>query len=289
MLQPIRNLRNATCLVAAGVLGACGGDAGDAPGDAPPEAAQEVASPVDESTAGHIAGVVNFTGSVPEMAPIDMSDEPACAEKYDTPPTEQDVLATDGRLQNVFVYVREGLEDLTFPTPSESVTIDQDGCRYIPHVTGVQVGQSIDFENSDGLLHNINATPQANRGFNISQPVDMTTSRTFATAEVMVPLRCDVHGWMNAYIGVLPHPYFAVTGEDGSFDLSTLPPGDYVIEAWHERYGTRTANVTVVSGETAEVSFEFDDSETAHVPLGEPFDPHAHHGAPRPAAATGAR
>lgn len=289
MLHPIRYLRNATWLIAAGLLWACGGDAGDAPAEGGSEAAQQVESPVDESTAGDVAGVVSFTGSVPEMAQINMSDEPTCAEKYDTPPTEETVIVADGRLQNVFVYVREGLEGLTFPTPSESVTIDQDGCRYIPHVTGVQVGQEVDFENSDGLLHNINATPEANRGFNVSQPVDMTTSRTFSTAEVMVPLRCDVHGWMSAYIGVLSHPYFAVTGEDGSFDLSTLPPGDYVIEAWHERYGTRTANVTVVTGETAEITFEFDAAETAWVPLGEPLDPHDHRGTATPAAASGVR
>jgi hypothetical protein len=114
----------------------------------------------------------------------------------------------------------------------------------------------------------------------------METSRTFNTAEVMVPIRCDVHGWMSAYVGVLDHPYHAVSGSDGMFDLSTLPPGDYVLEAWHERYGTQTANVTVVTGQTAEVSFTFDASATAHVPLGEPIDPHDH-GAPGTAVAAG--
>ena len=119
------------------------------------------------------------------------------------------------------------------------------------------VGQDITIRNSDGLLHNINASPDIHRGFNSSQPVNMETVRSFRTAEVMVPLRCDVHGWMNAYIGVLDHPYHSVSDGSGAFDLSTLPPGDYVIEAWHERYGTQTQTVTVTTGETAEVTFTF--------------------------------
>lgn len=235
-------------------------------------------SPVDAGTAGNVTGMVMLNGTPPAMTPIDMSDEPTCAEKHDGQPTSQEVVASGGHLGNVFVYVKEGLENLQFPTPTEEVVIDQDGCVYIPHVSGVMVGQDLTFENSDGLLHNINATPEENRGFNISQPVEMQTTRTFPAPEVMIPIRCDVHGWMSAYVGVLPHPYYAVTSTDGSFDLSTLPPGDYVIEAWHERYGAQTQNVTVATGETAEVTFTFDASATAYVPLGEPLDPHDHHG-----------
>jgi hypothetical protein len=287
MLNRIRNSTIPTMLAGTALVWACGGDAGDAPAEGGPADAP-AASPVDESTAGHVSGMVTFAGAAPDMPAVDMSDEPVCAEKYDTPPVSQEVLVSDGHLQNVFVYVKEGLEGMTFPTPSEPMVLDQDGCRYVPHVGGVQVGQDLAVENSDGLLHNINATPRENRGFNVSQPVEMTTTRTFAVPEVMIPLRCDVHGWMSAYLGVLPHPYYAVTGADGTFDLSTLPPGDYVIEAWHERYGTQTANVTVVTGETAEVTFDFDASSTAHVPLGEPLDPHDH-GTATPAAVTGAR
>ncbi len=157
---------------------------------------------------------------------------------------------------------------------SGSVTIDQSNCRYGPHVLGVQTGQDIEITNSDNFLHNINATPTANRGFNRSQPrAGITSTQSFPLAEVMVPVRCDVHGWMNAYIGVVDHPYFGVSGEDGSVSLEGLPPGDYVIEAWHEQYGTTTTNVTVVTGETAEISFEFTDATAASsVPLGEPVD-----------------
>jgi plastocyanin len=273
------------------LLWACGGGegGGEAGGEAEAEGGameQEAAPAVDPSTAGNVTGMVMLTGTPPQMEPIDMGEEPTCAEKHTSPPMTQEVVSADGHLANVFVYVKEGLEGMQFPAPSEATVIDQDGCTYVPHVSGVMVGQDLTFRNSDGLLHNINATPSENRGFNISQPVEMETSRTFSAPEVMVPIRCDVHGWMSAYVGVLTHPYFAVSGEDGTFDLSTLPPGDYVLEAWHERYGTQTANVTVVTGQTAQASFTFDASATALVPMGEPIDPHDH-GTPGTAVAAG--
>jgi len=154
--------------------------------------------------------------------------------------------------------VKSGLEGQTFPAASDNVELNQQGCRYTPHVMGIRVGQTLTITNSDPTLHNIHATPNANEEFNMGQPIQgMTFERTFETAEVMVPMKCDVHGWMNSYIGVLDHPYFAVTGPDGAFDLSALPPGDYVVEAWHESLGTQTQNVTVATGQTAEVSFTF--------------------------------
>ncbi|MDA1095701.1 MAG: carboxypeptidase regulatory-like domain-containing protein [Chloroflexi bacterium] len=233
-----------------------------------------MASPVDAATVGHASGMVTFTGMAPSMAEIDMSDEAACSSKHSTMPMEETVVVGDGGgLANVFVYVKEGLEGMTFPTPSAAVVVDQDGCMYKPHVLGVQTGQDFTLRNSDGILHNIKASPTENRPFNLSQPVVMDTKRSFTTSEVMVPVRCDVHGWMESYIGVMDHPYFAVTGADGSVSLEGLPPGDYVIEAWHERYGTLTQNITVVTGETAELSFEFNsEMASANVPLGEPID-----------------
>ncbi len=238
------------------VMAGCGGgDGGDGGGGAGGGAAVE--NPVDAATAGNIAGSVVFEGAVPSMDDIDMSSESACAAKHASTPMVQEVVVnSNGTLANVFVYVQEGLESLQFPTP-EAVLLNQDGCVYLPHVLGVMAGQDITIRNSDGLLHNINASPDINRGFNSSQPVNMETTRSFATAEVMVPLRCDVHGWMNAYVGVLDHPYHSVSNSSGAFNLSTLPPGDYVIEAWHERYGTQTQNVTVTTGQTAEVTFTF--------------------------------
>jgi len=263
--------------VAAFIATGCGGG-GDAGGGDSGGGAAAVENPVDAATAGNISGSIAFEGEAPAMQAIDMEEEPVCADKHASTPMTEDVVVNDnGTLANVFVYVKEGLESLQFPTPSQPVMLDQNGCMYRPHVLGVMVGQDITIKNSDGLLHNINASPTENRGFNMSQPVAMEGTRSFRVAEVMVPLRCDVHGWMTAYIGVLDHPFHAVSGGDGSFDLSTLPPGDYVIEAWHERYGTQTQNVTVVTGETATVTFTFSAAMAgAVVPLGEAIDPHDH-------------
>ena len=258
------------------VMAGCGGgDGGGASGGGGGGAAVE--NPVDAATAGNIAGSVVFEGTAPSMDAIDMSSESVCAAKHaSTPMIEEVVVNGNGTLANVFVYVKEGLESLQFPTPG-AVLLDQNGCVYLPHVLGVMAGQDITIRNSDGLLHNINASPAEQRGFNTSQPVAMETTRAFGTAEVMVPLRCDVHGWMNAYVGVLAHPYHSVSNGSGAFSLSTLPPGDYVIEAWHERYGTQTQNVTVTTGQTAEVTFTFSPSmaRNAVVPLGAPIDLHA--------------
>ena len=258
------------------VMAGCGGgDGGGASGGGGGGAAVE--NPVDAATAGNIAGSVVFEGTAPSMDAIDMSSESVCAAKHaSTPMIEEVVVNGNGTLANVFVYVKEGLESLQFPTPG-AVLLDQNGCVYLPHVLGVMAGQDITIKNSDGLLHNINASPAEQRGFNTSQPVAMETTRAFGTAEVMVPLRCDVHGWMNAYIGVLDHPYHSVSNGSGAFSLSTLPPGDYVIEAWHERYGTQTQNVTVTTGQTAEVTFTFSPSmaRNAVVPLGAAIDLHA--------------
>ena len=187
-----------------------------------------------------------------------MNADPICLKEATDTDTNYYVVGADGGFGNVFVYVKEGLEGHTFPAPSDSVTIDQNGCRYIPHVFGIRVDQTLVILNSDPLLHNIHARPISNTEFNIGIPVPgMKFERTFTTPEVMVPFKCDVHGWMNAYVGVLDHPYFAVTGENGSFDINNLPPGDYVVEAWHEMLGTQTQNVTVGEKATVELSFTF--------------------------------
>lgn len=257
---------------------ACGGDDGgdQAAGGGEPAAD---AVQVDPATAGTVMGMISFDGEAPEGEAIDMSEEPDCAEQHDDQPRKTPVVVgADGGLGNVFVYVKEGLPEGSWPTPSEAVTLDQEGCVYRPHVLGVQTGQTLELENSDGLLHNINARPDNQRGFNISQPTDMTTARTFAQPEVMIPVRCDVHGWMEAYVGVQDHPYFAVTGEEGSFEIANLPPGEYVVEAWHERYGTQTMDVTVAESGDATADFSYSDSmeSTAVVPLAEPIDLHDH-------------
>lgn len=278
----MKDLRAVNGIVTAALTGllavGCGGEGDTGGAEAGGEAAEQVEHPVPEAEAGNVSGVVNFEGTAPPPEELPMQGEADCMDQYDEAPTRPVAVVSDGRLGDVFVYVSEGLDpSLQFPTPGESVTLDQEGCRYHPHVLGVQTGQEIDIANSDGFMHNINATPELNQGFNINQPVEMNSTRTFRAAEVMIPVRCDVHGWMEAYIGVQDHPYFQVTGEDGSFDLDRLPPGDYVVEAWHEEYGTQTQNVTVATGETAEVEFTFSaDMAGAEVPLGEPIDLHDH-------------
>ena len=258
---------------------ACGGG-GDGGGETDTGgAAAADAVQVDAATAGRVIGKVSFEGQPPAPRPVDMSEEPTCAEKHEGQPMNPvAVVGSDGGLQNVFVYVKEGLPEGSWPTPSEAAVLDQDGCVYVPHVVAVQTGQTLEIKNSDGLLHNINARPTEQRGFNVSQPTNMTTPRTFSRPEVMIPVECDVHGWMEAYIGVTDHPYFAVTGEDGSFTIANLPPGDYVIEAWHEEYGTQTQNVTVPASGEARAEFSYSASMAgAVVPLGEPIDPHGGH------------
>jgi len=206
-----------------------------------------------------VTGKVKFVGKAPANPAIDMSEEAKCAAKYTTPPHEPIVqVNANGTLANVFVYVKTGLPaDAKYPTPATPVEIDQNGCLYHPRVFGIMVGQTLAIKNSDGILHNIKALGKKNRPFNISQPTSMTTNRSFTAVEVMLPFACNVHGWMHAFAGVLPHPFFSATGTDGSYSIKGLPPGTYTIEAWHEKYGTQTATVTVKAAEakTADLTF----------------------------------
>src|SRR5437016_14105754 len=213
----------------------------------------------DGQGAATVTGKVKFTGAKPTNPAIDMSEEPKCKAKYTSTPTKETVVVNpNGTLANVFVYVKSGLPaGAKYETPKTAVLIDQDGCHYRPHVLGIMVGQTLEIKNSDGILHNIKAKGVKNRPFNISQPTNMTSERTFSVPEVMVPLECNVHGWMHAWLAVLPHPFFAVSGADGSFSIKGLPPGTYTIEAWHEKYGTQTASVTVAGSETKTADFSF--------------------------------
>lgn len=257
----------AALLLAAGCGG--GGDAGDAGGEGE-EAAAPMEHPVDAATAGAIRGTVTFTGSVPAPEPIDMSDEEVCAEKHTDPPMRHAaVVSGEGGLADVFVYVKSGLAEMQFPQDEQEV-LDQEGCIYTPHVTALRTGQTLAVRNSDDVLHNVNATPETNRGFNRGQPTSgMEFTHSFPLAEVMIPVRCDVHGWMEAYIGVTDHPYHAVSDADGAFDLDRLPPGEYEIEAWHETYGTATQMVTVPESGEVEVTFEFTEEMAGNpVPMG---------------------
>jgi plastocyanin len=249
----------------AGVLSlvACGRNEGEdetASREAPPAAGQtpggEAAAPAG---GGAISGVVSFEGTPPANPAIDMSEEPECAAKHPGGATDPVVVVRDGKLANVFVYVKSGLPDgQEYPVPATPVMIDQEGCLYTPRVLGVMTGQKLAIRNSDPVLHNIKAVPKINRGFNISQPKEgMETTRTFSKEEVMVPFECNVHSWMHARAGVLPHPFHATSGPDGSFTIRGLPPGTYEVEALHEKLGTRTMKVEVPATGAATANFSF--------------------------------
>ena len=209
-------------------------------------------------SAGTVTGKVNFTGTPPPNEQISMSADPVCQSLHSEPVFMETVLVNvNGALKNVFVYVKEGLEEKTFPAPASSVTIDQRGCHYTPHVFGIQVGQPLEILNSDNTLHNIHSHAEINKQFNLGMPLQgMKLTKKFESPEIMVKMKCDVHPWMSAFIGALPHPYFSVTGDDGAFEIKDLPPGDYTIEAWHEKYGTREERVTVGEG-LVNVEFTF--------------------------------
>ena len=269
----------ASALVALVVVG-CGGG-GEETGEANEPAATEAPKPAGPvADAATINVNVAFTGTAPAPKAIDMTEEKVCADKVAGNAKTEEVVVNDGKLQNVFVYVKDGLAAGAASAPTDKVTVDQDGCIYKPHVVGVQVGQPLVFKNSDGILHNVKATPATNRGFNISQPTTMESERTFPSKEVMIPVECNVHGWMTAYVGVLDHPYFAVSGNDGNAKIGNLPPGTYTIEAWHEKYGTQTQSVTVAANETKDITFTFNPATATRVPLGKPI--HVAHGHAEP-------
>jgi hypothetical protein len=246
-------------------VAACGGGGQESSTPAATTAAPAGAMKVDPSTAGDIKGTVMLTGAAPKNEPIRMNADPICVKQTSGPQSQETfVVSGDGKLANVFVYVKDGLGNYAYDPPAGNVTLDQHGCRYMPHVFGVRVGQPLEIVNSDPTLHNIHALPKNNPEFNNGQPIQgMKMNHTFKAKEVMVPFKCDVHGWMNAYVGVLDHPYFAVSKEDGSFELKGLPPGTYTIEAWHEKLGATTQSVTIGAKESKDVSFTFDAAKAA--------------------------
>ena len=208
---------------------------------------------------GAISGRISFEGEPPRRMPVPMSADPNCMPRDAQALSETIIVDPDGGLQNVFVYVKDGLGDRVYETPTTPVVLDQEGCRYEPHVFGVFVGQPVEIHNSDPTLHNVHAIPKENDEFNFGQqPKTPPRTRAFDEPEIGVPFRCDVHGWMRAYANVVTHPFFAVTKEDGTFEIKGLPAGTYTIEAWHERLGTQAQQVTISeSSPSVTASFAF--------------------------------
>jgi plastocyanin len=245
---------------------ACGGKKEDeAEEEAAPKATTTAAASAPAGAAAPAAaggatvtGRVAFTGAAPAREQIKMDADAYCKGAHAAPVYTQEVVTNpNGTLQWVLVYVKEGVTG-SYPPPTTPVTLDQRGCEYHPHTFGIQAGQPLKIVNSDGTLHNIHALPKVNAEFNIGQPFQkMETIKKFDKAEMPVRFKCDVHKWMGAYCGVFNHPFFATTNDQGTFEIKNLPPGNYVIEAWQEKYGAQTQNVTVSGTETKTVDFAF--------------------------------
>jgi len=212
---------------------------------------------IDPATVAAISGRVDLAGTAPAMPALRMNADAYCLSAHPQPVLAETVMVNpNGTLKNVFVYVQRGLEGYSFRPPEAAVTLNQVGCMYVPHVFGVMAGQPISIVNSDATLHNIHAITTQNVPFNFGQPRGgMSETRVFRKPEVMVKLKCDVHPWMSAYVGVVDHPFYAVTDATGGFRIAGLPPGEFVLEAWHEKYGKQTTNVTLSAGEDKQITF----------------------------------
>jgi len=236
---------------------ACGGSETR---QAPPPAASTAPATTAAAPAGgtgSIAGKVSFTGTVPPAEKVKTSADPKCAAMHKEGLEKQAIAVKDGGLAHAFVYLKSGVTG-TYPPPATAAVLDQQGCTYHPHVIGVQVNQDITIRNSDDTLHNIHPRPTVNTEFNIGQArKGMEATRKFDKEEVMIPVGCDVHPWMRSYISVLSHPFFAVTNEDGTYEIKNVPPGEYEVEVFHEKLKTQTGKATVKAGEPAKVDLTF--------------------------------
>lgn len=211
-----------------------------------------------QAQAATVSGKAAFQGTAPAPEAIKMEADASCKAMHAEGATADDtIINANGTLKNGVVYVKEGLTG-KFEAPKTPVTLDQKGCMYTPKVLGVMAGQPIEIINSDSTLHNVHALPKNSPQFNLGMPLQgMKIKKTLAKPEVMVKVKCDVHPWMASYIGVLDHPFYAVTGEDGSFEIKDLPAGTYVIEAWHEKLGVQTQNITIDESGKTDVDFQY--------------------------------
>ncbi|MBZ5580793.1 MAG: carboxypeptidase regulatory-like domain-containing protein [Acidobacteriia bacterium] len=252
-------------LACALALAGCGSSGGDAAGGANREAEAPTTPsgpPVtpDRVNGATITGRVAFTGTAPARKIIDMSANPPCQRANAGAPakTEEVVVNPNGTLKNAFVWVKSGLPRENWAVPGAPASLDQRGCVYAPHVLGVMAGQTVEVLNSDPTNHDVHAQAEMNQDWNRSQPVGSgALTMSFPRQEIMVPFKCNVHPWMRAYVGVVSHPFYAVTGDDGTFTITGLPPGTYTIESWHEAYGVHDQQVTVAPRESKTVDFTY--------------------------------
>jgi hypothetical protein len=213
-------------------------------------------APAARPAAGTISGTVTYTGTPPKMRPIDMSKEPSCASQHTTPVMTENVVTGPGNsVQYAVVYISAG--DQPGPTPTEVVRYDQKGCQYVPHVAVMRTGQGLEIYNDDKTSHNIHPLAKVNAEWNKSQPPGTPPIHASYDKPEFIAVKCNVHPWMHGYFAVLTTSHYAVSGNDGKFSLAGLPPGKYTITAWHERFGTQSAEVTVSDNGTATQNFVF--------------------------------
>lgn len=208
--------------------------------------------------AGDVTGKVTFKGKPSAGTRLRMDADKYCKTVHKEAVFSEDVVVNkNGTLKNVLVYVKDGLSGKKFDALKTKAVFDQQGCVYVPHVMGLQTGQEVEILNSDPTLHNVHTLSSANPSFNAAQPVKgMKFTKKFEKVESF-RVKCDVHPWMSAYLGVFSHPFFAVTNGDGSFTIKGLPAGEYTLEAWHEKYGTQTMKVSVGASDKKTVDFSY--------------------------------
>jgi plastocyanin len=221
---------------------------------------------MDPATAGTITGKVTFTGKAPVMPLLDMSANPQCERlSKHSRRAEEVVVNSNGTLRNTFVRIKTGLPDAHWEAPAELAKLDQEGCVYQPHVLGLMVGQTLEISNSDTVNHNIHADARVNQGWNVTEPprAEKRTAK-FDREEILFPLTCGVHPWMRGYLAVVSHPFFAVTGDDGTYALKGVPPGTYTVEAVHEKYGKKEMQVLIGTRESKDLDFQYSAEASNH-------------------------
>ena len=248
MLKRIGTVCAMVTIAAVVVAVGCKGKAKKAEGEPEVGTKAVYASKGDEGT---ITGKITFDGVPPAAKKIDMSQDANCAGSPGDKSAD-DLLVADGKLENVFVYLKGGpVDKFSYPTPSEPVVLDQVGCRYHPRVLGIQTNQKLKVTNSDNTTHNVHPSPKTNQEWNQMQAQGAAAiEKTFPRAETLIPVKCNQHPWMKASVGVLAHPYFAVSGKDGSYTIKNVPPGSYTLVFWHETRGEQTQQITVAAKES---------------------------------------
>lgn len=246
VLQAIR-------LIVLGLLLLCSACNGSAPSKPPRQP-----TPLDLSTVGTISGSVRFEGPVPAQSVMQLGGWSECAAQHEGTVYAGDVLVTNGKLQNALVYIEDGLGERVFAVPEEPVENDQKGCVFLPRIMAIRVDQPVRYLNSDPMAHNVHGLPRNSSHWNFSLGLKGTSrSITVEAEEVGIEVKCDIHGWMRGYLGVFDHPYFALSDQGGTFRLANVPPGEYTLATWHERFGTVSQKVVLPEKGEAEITLTF--------------------------------